>query len=129
MAAALGLREEDLELSMGMSADYEQAVRTLTLNPAPPPALPACHPAAHGRFICLSMGMACRLGFETGDAHLLTCLPWPSLPPSSLSWRFEMQRVSRVTKPLCGGLVCFHKLHAPEICQRPSCRSLSCKTN
>ena len=27
MAAALGLPEEDLELSMGMSADFEQAVR------------------------------------------------------------------------------------------------------
>jgi len=27
VAAALGLPEEDLELSMGMSADYEQAVR------------------------------------------------------------------------------------------------------
>ena len=59
MAAALGLREEDLELSMGMSADYEQAVCTRTLDPLlPPPALPACHPAAHLRIVCLSMGMS-----------------------------------------------------------------------
>lgn len=56
MAAALGLREEDLELSMGMSADYEQAVCTLVLNPAPPPALPAYHPAGHFRIVYLSMG-------------------------------------------------------------------------
>lgn len=33
MAAALGLPEEDLELSMGMSADFEQAVRAGLLCP------------------------------------------------------------------------------------------------
>ena len=33
MAAALGLAEEDLELSMGMSADFEQAVRAGPLCP------------------------------------------------------------------------------------------------
>ena len=87
MAAALGLREEDLELSMGMSADYEQAVCTLTLDPAAAPALPSCH-MVHVRSVCLSMGMACRRP-QTGDAHLLTCPPWPPLPPSSLEGMFS----------------------------------------
>ena len=76
MAAALGLPEEDLELSMGMSADYEQAVWTLTL------ALPACHPAAHLRIVCLSMGMSA--DFEL--AHLFTCLSWSLLSLGSLPW-------------------------------------------